>query len=180
MYKMIYEDGQLEPIPDIIDREMYHTALKMMKTAGYEHYEISNGALPGYRSRHNMKYWSYAEYLGLGPGASSFIDGSRFKNCDNMYDYISAIKENIAPIDAGSVENYTLREEMGVFVFTGLRKSEGIDLEIFRRIFRRDFFSVYDRSVLNKYKGMLILDGERLYLSERGMDISNTIMAEFI
>ncbi len=180
MYKLIYDDEKLDPVPEIIDREMYHAALKMMRTAGYEHYEISNSALPGYRSRHNMKYWSYEEYLGLGPGASSFIDGSRFKNCENMYDYISAIKENIAPIDAGSVENYTLREEMGVFVFTGLRKSDGIDLENFRGLFKKDFFDIYDRNILNKYKGMLILDGDRLYLSERGMDISNTIMAEFI
>lgn len=179
-YKMIYEDGQLDPLPEITDREMYHAALKMMRTAGYEHYEISNGALPGCRSRHNMKYWSYAEYLGLGLGASSFVDGSRFKNCDKMHDYISAIKQNVAPVDAGSVENYTTREEMGIFVFTGLRKAEGISLDDFRKVFREDFFSVYDRSILNKYKGMLIFDGERLYLSERGMDISNTIMAEFI
>lgn len=179
-YRMIYEDEELEPLPEITDREMYHVALKMMKTAGYEHYEISNGALPGYRSRHNMKYWSYAEYLGLGLGASSFVDGSRFKNCDKMRDYVSAIKQNVAPIDAGSVENYTTREEMGIFVFTGLRKTEGISIEDFRKVFREDFFDVYDRSILNKYKGMLIFDGERLYLSEKGMDISNSIMAEFI
>lgn len=179
-YKMIYEDGQLEPIPEAADREMYHAALKMMKHAGYEHYEISNGALPGYRSRHNIKYWSYEEYIGMGLGASSFVDGSRFKNCEKMYDYISAIKENTAPIDAGSVESYTEREEMGIFVFTGLRKTDGINLSDFRKIFKEDFFSVYDNTILNKYKGMLILDGDRLYLSERGMDISNKIMMEFI
>lgn len=180
MYRMIYEKGQLEPLPEATDREMYHAALKMMKTAGYEHYEISNGALPGYISRHNMKYWSYGEYLGLGAGASSFVDGSRFKNCDKMYDYINAIKSNVAPIDAGSVENYTTREEMGIFVFTGLRKAEGISLLDFKKVFREDFFSVYDRSLLKRYKGLLILDEDRLYLSERGMDISNSIMTEFV
>ena len=76
-YKMIYERGELEPVPEITDREMYHAALRMMKAAGYERYEISNCALPGFRSRHNTKYWSYDEYLGLGLGASSFVDGSQ-------------------------------------------------------------------------------------------------------
>lgn len=180
IYKKIFEEGAMEPVPEITDREMYHTALKMMRTAGYEHYEISNAALPGFRSRHNMKYWSYEEYIGLGLGASSFIDGSRFKNCSNMHDYIKAIKENVSPIDAGSVENYGLRDEMGIYVFTGFRKSEGISLDEFRGVFKKDFFDVFDRNILNKYRGMLIFDGERLYLSERGMDISNVIMAEFI
>ena len=69
---------------------------------------------------------------------------------------------------------------MGIFVFTGLRKTDGINLSDFRKIFKEDFFSVYDNTILNKYKGMLILDGDRLYLSERGMDISNKIMMEFI
>lgn len=180
MYSHIYETGRFEPVAEEIDREMYHTALRMMKSAGYEHYEISNGALPGYSSRHNMKYWSYEEYLGLGLGASSFADGNRFKNCEKMYDYIQAIKEHKAPVDAGSIERYSQREEMGIFAFTGLRKAEGVDLEHFRKIFGKDFFGVYDRSVLDKFRGLLVLDKDRLFLSEKGMDVSNRIMAEFI
>ena len=127
-----------------------------------------------------MKYWSYGEYMGLGLGACSFLDGSRFKNCSGMSDYIRAVKEGIEPVDAESVENYTQREEMGIFVFTGLRKAEGIELGQFRRVFGQDFFQVYDRKILDRYKGMLILDGDRLYLSEHGMDISNRIMTEFV
>ena len=180
MYDMVYREGIMEPVPDAVDREMYHTALKMMRRAGYEHYEISNAALPGCRSRHNMKYWSYEEYLGLGLGASSFFDGKRFKNCEKMKEYLSMIKNDEEPIDGASVEKYTLEEEMGIFVFTGLRKAEGIDLGEFRRVFGKDFFSVYDRGLLGRYKGLLVLDGDRLYLSERGMDVSNRIMTEFV
>lgn len=176
----MYKAGKLEAVPEITDREMYHTALKMMRKEGYEHYEISNASLPGYRSRHNMKYWSYDEYLGLGLGASSFVDGSRFKNCSKMYHYINAIKQGVAPIDTASVENYTPHEEMGIYVFTGLRKSEGLSLSDFRRTFKEDFFNVYDADILKKYRGLLICADDRLYLSERGMDISNRIMAEFI
>ena len=179
-YKMIYERGELEPVPEITDREMYHAALSMMKAAGYERYEISNCALPGFRSRHNTKYWSYDEYLGLGLGASSFVDGARLKNHDKMYDYLRDLNQNKAPVDEESTEVYKPREEMGIFVFTGLRKAEGISLEEFRQTFREDFFSIYDRDILNRYKGLLILNGDRLYLTERGMDISNRIMMEFI
>ena len=180
MFKKIYEDGVFEPTAEEIDREMYHTALRMMKTAGYNHYEISNSALPGCASRHNMKYWSYDEYLGLGLGASSFAGGVRFKNCDNMYDYVQAIKNGEAPIDADSMEKYSVREEMGVFAFTGLRKADGIDLKKFEEVFGMDFFDVYDIELVNKYKGKLLYKQDRLFLSEDGMDISNTIMAEFI
>ena len=179
-YKMIYEEGKLESSPASIDREMYHTALKMMRNAGYEHYEISNVALPGYRSRHNLKYWSYDEYLGMGLGASSFTDGSRYKNYDKMHDYLTAIRESASPIDTNSIENYTEMDEMGIFVFTGLRKASGFALEEFRQTFGKDFFRVYDCNIINKYKGMLIYANDRLYLSERGMDISNKIMMEFI
>ena len=179
-YRMIYQEGRMEPIPEMIDREMYHTALNMIKGAGYDHYEISNASLPGYRSRHNMKYWSYDAYLGLGLGASSFVDGCRFKNHSRMKPYIDAIKRSMPPVDQSSVERYTEREEMGIFVFTGLRKSEGLSLQHFRDVFHKDFFDIYDAGIVKKYKGMLICAGDRLYLSEKGMDLSNRIMMEFV
>ncbi len=176
----MYKKGQLEAVSDTIDREMYHEALRMMRTAGYEHYEISNCALRGYRSRHNMKYWSYEEYAGIGLGASSFIDGSRYSNCSRMSDYIKAIKRNVSPVDAGSVQNYSKKEEMGIYVFTGLRKAEGISIDHFQHTFNEYFFCVYDKELLKKYRGLLVCSDDRLYLTERGMDISNRIMAEFI
>ena len=127
-----------------------------------------------------MKYWSYDEYLGIGLGASSFAGGLRFKNSDSMYDYVQAIKNKKAPTDESCIEKYTLREEMGIFAFTGLRKAEGIDLKRFEKTFGIDFFDIYDVDLINKYKGKLLYKQDRLCLSESGMDISNKIMAEFI
>ena len=176
----MYKDGRMKTTSDTYDREMYHTALRMMKKHGYEHYEISNAALSGYKSRHNMKYWSYEEYLGLGLGASSFIDGRRFNNYREMSEYMKAVRENRHPIDPESEEKYSIREEMGIFVFTGLRKAEGFSLRQFRKVFGEEFFDVYDMDIVKRYKGMLIYNDDRLYLSERGMDISNRIMAEFV
>ncbi|MDO4545449.1 MAG: coproporphyrinogen III oxidase, partial [Bacillota bacterium] len=176
----LYKEGSLEKVPETIDREMYHTALKMMKSAGYIHYEISNCALEGRESRHNLKYWSYDEYLGMGLGASSFAGGKRFNNCKDMHGYLAAIREDVPPVDEESVEKYSEKEEMGIYVFTGLRKSAGISLEDFRKTFGRDLFDVYERGILGRYRGLLILADDRLYLSERGMDLSNRIMMEFV
>jgi oxygen-independent coproporphyrinogen-3 oxidase len=178
-YEM-YKQGELEAVPDLVDRDMYHTAIKMLESSGYNLYEISNAALPGYESRHNLKYWSYDEYMGIGLGASSYIEGARFKNYSNMNRYLGAIKRNSAPIDTDTVEHYSKAEEMGIYIFTGLRKAAGINLEDFRRRFGKELFEVYDRRILRKYKGMLIEADGRLYITQHGMDISNKIMTEFV
>ena len=180
LYKEVYEDKLFAPTPEILDREMYHEAIRLLRQAGYVHYEISNTAFPGKESKHNLKYWSYDEYLGLGPGASSFFGGQRFKNHEKMNRYIDAIKKHQVPMDQRSIERYSEQEEMGIYVFTGLRKAEGISLDDFRRRFERDLFSVYDPAILRRYKGLLKLSENQLYLTDAGMDVSNTVMAEFV
>ena len=180
LYKEVYEDKLFAPTPEILDREMYHEAIRLLRQAGYVHYEISNTAFPGKESKHNLKYWSYDEYLGLGPGASSFFGGQRFKNHEKMNRYIDAIKKHQVPMDERSIERYSEQEEMGIYVFTGLRKAEGISLDDFRQRFERDLFSVYDPAILRRYKGLLKLSENQLYLTDAGMDVSNTVMAEFV
>lgn len=178
-YQMV-EKGTLEPANENVDRTMYHDALDMLESAGYRHYEISNAALPGYESKHNLKYWSYQEYLGVGPGASSFFGGKRFRNYAKMNAYINAIKHRTVPMDAATIEHYSELEEMGIYVFTGLRKEEGISLTDFRQRFEVDLFSVYDPAILRRHKGMINLYDNRLYLTDAGRDVSNRIMAEFV
>ena len=180
LYKEVYEDKLFAPTPEILDREMYHEAIRLLRQAGYVHYEISNTAFPGKESKHNLKYWSYDEYLGLGPGASSFFGGQRFKNHGKINRYIDAIKKHQVPMDERSIERYSEQEEMGIYVFTGLRKAEGISLDDFRQRFERDLFSVYDPAILRRYKGLLKLSENQLYLTDAGMDVSNTVMAEFV
>ena len=83
-------------------------------------------------------------------------------------------------MDERSIERYSEQEEMGIYVFTGLRKAEGISLDDFRQRFERDLFSVYDPAILRRYKGLLKLSENQLYLTDAGMDVSNTVMAEFV
>ena len=180
LYSEVHEKRSLTPIPDIIDREMYHEAIALLKQSGYLHYEISNVALPGKQSRHNLKYWSYEEYLGFGPGASSFFHGERFQNHSDMNSYINAIKNRSIPADESSFAHYSDLEEMGIYVFTGLRKAEGVSLTDFRRRFEVDLFSVYDPAILRRHRGLINLYDNQLYLTDAGMDVSNTVMAEFV
>ena len=180
LHRKVCREKTLEATPEIIDREMYHEAVALLGRSGYRHYEISNTALPGYESRHNGKYWAYDEYLGLGLGSSSFFRGSRFRNHERMSAYIEAIKAGRIPVDESSIEHYTERDEMGIFVFTGLRRAEGVSLEAFRRQFGMDLFSVYDPAILRRHKGLINLYDDQLYLTEAGMDVSNRVMAEFV
>ena len=178
-HKMM-ENGTLEPTADSADRTMYHDAIDMLVHAGYNHYEISNGALPGFESKHNLKYWSYKDYLGLGPGASYFIGGHRFKNTSSVLDYLNYIKQGLPPVKPEDVEHYTPREEMGIFVFTGLRKTEGFDIRDFEDTFNIDFFDVYDPSIITRMRGLIEMNGFVMKLTDKGLDVSNKVMAEFV
>ena len=178
-YSMM-EKGTLESVPDSTDRTMYHDALDMLTHAGYHHYEISNAALPGFESQHNLKYWSYEEYLGIGPGASSFIGGKRFKNTSSVLEYLKFIKAGQAPVDPEDVEQYTPRDEMGIYVFTGLRKTDGLDIRDFEETFKTEFFDVYDPMIVTKMRGLLQVDGCTMKLTDKGLDVSNKVMAEFV
>lgn len=178
-YQMM-EKGTIDQVSENTDRTMYHDALDMLENAGYNHYEISNAALPGFESRHNLKYWSYKEYLGMGLGASSFIGGYRFKNTSSMLEYVDFIKQGLPPVKKEDVENYSLRDEMGIYVFTALRKREGFDIRDFEETFGTDFFYVYDPMLITKLRGLIKMDGFVMKLTDKGLDVSNQVMAEFV
>lgn len=184
-----YKSGIID-LPDEKDEEaMYHAAVKILTEAGYAHYEISNYAKPGYECRHNLKYWEMGDYIGIGPGAHSYVRGSapageRRSNVTDLSEYIELASNGRPATDRESRVVDSKRDAMAVFVFTGLRKLEGIDLGEFERRFGNSFFSVYkDRAdVIKMYmdSGMMKLSGNRLAITEKGIYISNDIMSEFV
>lgn len=201
LYNM-YKNGIFEEVSDELDRNMYHRAIECLKSSGYEHYEISNAAKPGFECRHNIKYWSLSDYLGFGKSASSFIDGVRFTNAtDDGYgkgvlmekDFLKS-RGVLSMPELGNLEftKYKYSEfhvndfmdTVSEFVFLGLRRTDGISFDDFEQRFGKSFEDVYaDRRVeIEPFieSGDLVEDESGLRLSERGFDISNKIMAIFV
>nr|HPR24564.1 radical SAM family heme chaperone HemW [Bacillota bacterium] len=195
-----YKKGLLDLTEESIVRGMYHEALRTFKNEGYMHYEISNLARPGFQCRHNLKYWSFEEYLSAGLGASSYITknlsgemsgdpagsitGSRFKNTESMETYLRLTGKGYLPIDLKSYHTDTIKESMAVYCFTALRKTDGINFADFTKRFGMDFFRAYREraDIIFKYrkKGLLNITGTGIALTEKGIDHSNDIMSEFV
>jgi oxygen-independent coproporphyrinogen-3 oxidase len=118
-----------------IDLEKQATHFKMLvdltAKAGLEHYEISNFAIPGNKSKHNTSYWSGKHYLGLGPAAHSFNGTSRQWNIANNNLYLASVQQNAIPLE---IEHLTPIQQLNEYIMTSLRTSEGIDLEKIKQI----------------------------------------------
>lgn len=176
-----FERGELKEVPDEIDRETYHAGAKILRDKGYEHYEISNFAKRGYESRHNLKYWEMAPYLGLGLGASSFIDNSRVMNVCLLDEYFNLTGKGLAP-SAGVHEN-SEHDNVAEAVFTGLRKVEGIRYEDVLGSYEKfwEYYSdVFEEAREYEREGKLVIGEEGMRLTDEGIDISNSIMALFV
>lgn len=182
-----YEDYKNERLPFLensLTDQMYLFAVDKLKNAGYDHYEISNMSKPGKPCKHNLKYWKLKDYLGLGAGASGYINGFR---CENPCDLITW-KEQVLSEDAGydevDIHMETKEEAMSVFVFTGLRLLAGIDLKDFEERFGVSFEEVYkdkmDYLKEQESAGNIIVDNDSIRLTEKGILISNDIMCEFV
>jgi oxygen-independent coproporphyrinogen-3 oxidase len=165
--------------PDDDAADMYERAMERLEQAGYEQYEISNVARPGRRSRHNMKYWTDGEWLGLGCGAHSTLAAIRWKNVSATSDYVGRIEAG-DPI-ATEIRVLTPAQRLEERLFMGLRLIEGIDLEDVKRHYSVDILERYG-DPLRDYRdaGLLVQEGTRLRLTRRGLLVSNEIMAVFI
>ncbi|HEX4850469.1 MAG TPA: radical SAM family heme chaperone HemW [Puia sp.] len=124
LQKMIATKKSADIVPEDQARQ-FLSLIDWMKDAGYEHYEISNFALPGWRSRHNTSYWQGKKYLGLGPSAHSFDGLSRQWNVSNNIKYIDTIAKNELPFEK---EILTNTQRLNEYIMTSLRTMEGLDL----------------------------------------------------
>ncbi|MDO5382313.1 MAG: radical SAM family heme chaperone HemW [Eubacteriales bacterium] len=196
VYSLILEEGtylfehigEFPEVPDEdTDRKIYAFTGSLLKEAGYEQYEISNYALPGYECRHNLKYWERGNYLGFGIGAASLYDNTRFTNITHMGEYIKCLEMPLrgdAHIIADireNVEMLTKNDTMSEFMFLGLRKTKGVSMDKFNTTFKRDIMDVFGDVIKeNERNGLLEISDDRIFLTKRGMDISNRVMADFL
>lgn len=168
---------------------MWEEAMAVLGQAGYEHYEISNYARPGRRSRHNLVYWQNGEYLGIGLGAHSSLNWAepgfgpvrrrRFANRRELPTYLADLERGVFPV---AEETWLTEEDVrSETVILGLRLLEGIDLAEFARQFRADLPVVYPGKVERlQTLGLVEVHAGHLRLTRRGLFLANQVMAEFI
>ena len=181
-YYESYKDGTFDLPALEDDRRMYHDACGILREAGWEHYEISNFALPTKQCRHNMKYWNMKPFIGIGPSAASYFEGRRFQNPSSVEEWQSLL-ENDHLVFADTAPE-TTDDGMEIFCFTALRTSDGLDFARFRDRFGISIDDAYKREPLPVSewiaKGLVRFDANRLILTESGIDISNDIMSAFM
>ena len=160
----------------------------VLKKAGYNQYEISNYAKRGFECRHNIGYWRRENYLGLGLGASSLVENVRYSNTRELYKYIEGcdnitdVGEDIFVANIHEEANVINRQaQMEEFMFLGLRMNEGVYRNEFEKCFGLPIEAVYrDQLEELKQEDLLEMREGRIYLTDKGMDLSNYAMAKFL
>lgn len=173
------ERGELQACPEELELEMYQNAIETLKVAGYEHYEISNFARPGYQCQHNLIYWHNQEYLGLGPAAHSYLQQSRFSNVENNSTYVSLLQAGKPPI--AETQKLTIKEQMEESVFLGLRLINGLKLKAFEQRFNAPLTEIFGTQItVLQNKGLVKIQDGYLKLTEKGLPLANQVFAEFV
>ncbi len=166
------------------ERLMYYNTKKILLENQYNRYEISNYAKEGYACRHNKLYWERGDYIGFGLGAASLIEGVRYKNTENMEEYIKkAGKESVVC----SQEQLTKKDCMSEFMFLGLRESRGICANDFKAQFGVSIHEIFGR-VLQKHIDQKLMvsysvdGGSQIWyaLTDYGVDVSNYVFSEYL
>ncbi|WP_242661303.1 radical SAM family heme chaperone HemW [Alkaliphilus metalliredigens] len=173
------EDKKIKTLDEELELAMFHETIRILKSKGYTHYEISNFSKPEYECRHNQIYWRNRPYLGLGVGAHSYFEKMRFSNTSHIGIYINKINIGEKPLD--TQELITRNDEISETMFLGLRLLEGVSINDFTERFQSSVFDVYG-DVINKLisQGLLTIKGDRIRLSQRGVDLSNIVFAEML
>jgi oxygen-independent coproporphyrinogen-3 oxidase len=169
--------GRVSPCDEDIETEMYGLAMKMLRSAGYEQYEISNFARPGQQCLHNLIYWRQEPYIAVGPSAAGFVNGIRYKNVPNIARYAHAVeKDGEAVAEIEPVSELTLAGEL---LMMQLRLSEGVDV---RRFEERTGIAPGEefRDSLRRFTdaGLMHHTPERLTLTDAGRLVADGIIAD--
>ena len=177
-YKLWEKDKLILPSEDE-ERTMYEITKSILDKFGYHQYEISNYSKEGFECYHNKVYWKCEEYLGVGSASTSFIDGKRIKNIENVKKYIDKINSGEEVVEDIIIN--TLEDSMEEFVFMGLRMLSGISISEFNKRFGVNIESIY-KEVIDKNinKKLLVLENDKLKLTEKGIELSNSVMSDFI
>lgn len=183
-YSLMYEEGtplfnklqqgEISQVDEETSLAMYSTLIDSLTENGYEHYEISNFALPGFRSLHNSSYWHDTPYLGFGASAHSYDKKTRSWNVADLDAYIQAIEHGERPYEAEDIDADTHYNDL---VTTALRTCDGLNLEDITPPYRKFALASAKESISN---GLLALRNNHLILTRKGLFVSDMVMSDLI
>ena len=169
------ESGRKVLPSEKLEREMYWDIKKILENEGYEHYEISNFALKGYESKHNLNCWNQEEYIGFGVAAHGYINSIRYTHSKKLSEYIDA------PGEISIEERQGEHEKKKEYMLLGLRKLSGVSISDFERKFQINplFYFRFEISKLVE-KELLEVDLDNIKLTKSGLDLANQVWMEFV
>ena len=177
--EFLLNEGYVKLCSEDEEYEMREYLNNKLECEGFINYEISNFSLKGYESKHNISYWNQDEYLGLGLNASSFINGSRYKNVDKLEDYILEIQNgNITKIDREDLDFLSLMKE---YIILRLRLNDGIILKDFERKFNSSIYEYFTSEIEElKNNNLIEVNSTNIKLTNRGKEVANLVWEKFI
>jgi oxygen-independent coproporphyrinogen III oxidase len=178
-FYQLHQQGRLQLPDEDTDVAMIQTTKEMLVKAGYQHYEISNYAKPGYQSRHNLRYWHNESYIGVGAAAYSYWQGIRRGNVPDVERYITAVNNG----DSTVAERESLDTEQAMLetMMLGLRLIKGVDRSMFTKNFGKDPLLIYKDAIERMVRLDLLEIADRyIRLTEKGLLLGNEVFAEFI
>ncbi len=175
----LLKEGYLSLVNEDIEYEMYKYLNYTLPKNGYYRYEISNYAIPGFESVHNLKYWNQDRYLGFGVNASSFFGGTRYKNETNIEKYIDDVLSDKSTII--EKEEMDLLDLMKEYIILALRKIEGINVDDFKMKYKKNIYNIFLDEINELIQeGLLEKNKNNIKLTERGLEVANVVWERFI
>lgn len=168
-----YSEGRLTLPDEETDREMYSYVIDYLARYGFNQYEISNFAKDSCECRHNIKYWTFAPYIGLGVAAHSFNGNERFYNTSDLHDYIKGAEKEVITLSK--------KNKISEFIITGLRMNAGLNTEKFKSFFDEDIEDIFGVELIKFMSlGLMQKNDDRYSLTRKGIDVSNSVLCEFV
>lgn len=179
IFGILEKQGRFMRLEEGLDRKMYEIAKEKLQKVGYKHYEISNFAKLGFESKHNLSVWGGEDYLGIGASAHSYFKNQRFNNIYSVEKYAAGVlfnreyKENVI--------NISKKQAIKEYIILHLRLMDGMNLVDFKNKFDCDFKDLFKNEISDlKSKNLVLIDEVSFKLSEKGMDLENTVAMEFV
>ncbi|MBO0439300.1 radical SAM family heme chaperone HemW [Candidatus Enterococcus ikei] len=179
MFMNWVRQGRLQLPDQEIEAQMFEETIVAMEKGGRHQYEVSNFALKGKESQHNLIYWNNEHYYGFGAGASGYLGHTRYRNHGPIQHYLEPLRNNQLP--TVETEVLTLNNQMEEQLFLGLRKKDGVSKQQFKEKFGVTLEQVYKEKIPQLVeKGLLIEDDTCIQLSEKGLFVGNDVFEEFL